>query len=124
MKQLVIDMNLVPAWTQVFARHGWAAVHWSSIGDPRAADQTIMEWARLHDAIVFTHDLDFGTMLALTHAAGPSVIQVRTQDVFPAFLEPILIPVLRQFEAELDAGALIVVDAGRSRVRLLPLGQT
>jgi predicted nuclease of predicted toxin-antitoxin system len=33
--------------------------------------------------VVFTHDLDFGGVLALTHAAGPSVIQVRSEDPVP-----------------------------------------
>jgi len=32
-----------------------------------------------------------------------------------------LIHVLRQFETELESGALIVVDAMRSRARILPL---
>jgi len=42
-----------------------------------------MAWARANGHVVFTHDLDFGTTLALTHAAGPSVIQVRGQNVLP-----------------------------------------
>jgi hypothetical protein len=32
-----------------------------------------MAWARANGHVVFTHDLDFGTTLALTHAADPSV---------------------------------------------------
>ena len=52
------------------------------VGHPRANDATIMAWASAHGHVVFTHDLDFGTALALTHADGPSVIQVRTQRVF------------------------------------------
>ena len=57
-------------------------VHWSTV-DIRAADDVIMSWARENGFIVFTHDLDFGVLLALTQAENPSVIQVRTQDVFP-----------------------------------------
>lgn len=71
--------------------------------------------------VVLTHDLDFGAMLAATQATGPSVAQVRTQDVRPQNLAPLLIPVLQQYESELGAGALLVVDEARSRVRLLPL---
>ena len=80
-----------------------------------------MEWARANDHIVFTHDLDFGAIIALTQAESPSVIQVRTQDVTPAHLAPTLIDVLGRYESELSAGALIVLDEGRSRVRILPL---
>jgi len=46
-----------------------------------------MAWAREHVHVVFTHDLDFGTLLALTRASGPSVIQVGSQDVLPEHLE-------------------------------------
>ena len=57
-----IDMNLSPDWIRVLGNHGWQAVHWSMVGDPRAADRTIMEWGERHGYTVFTHDLDFGTV--------------------------------------------------------------
>ena len=44
-----------------------------------------MDWARNNQHVVFTHDLDFGTMLALSHEAGPSVLQVRTEDTLPDY---------------------------------------
>jgi predicted nuclease of predicted toxin-antitoxin system len=72
---------------QVLERHGWSAIHWSTVGDPRANDRTIMDWASANDDVVFTHDLDFGTMLALTHSAGPSALQVRADDVLPDHLD-------------------------------------
>ena len=99
------------------------AVHWSTIGDPRAEDTDLMEWARINGHVMFTHDLDFGTMLALTQATSPSVIQVRTQDVTPSHLATAVIDVLQNNKILLESGALIVIDEGRSRVRILPLTQ-
>jgi len=49
----------------------------------RATDRSIMDWAESNGYMVFTHDLDFGTLLALTHKTGPSVLQVRGEDVLP-----------------------------------------
>jgi predicted nuclease of predicted toxin-antitoxin system len=118
---IVIDMNLSPSWVDLLQAHGWSAVHWSSIGDPRASDREIMDWAVANGSVVFTHDLDFGTALALTHAVGPSVIQVRGQDVLPDHMGNLVMAALRQFEAALAAGALVVIDERRSRVRILPL---
>ncbi len=80
-----------------------------------------MDWARQHDCVVFTHDLDFGAVLAVTRAAGPSVIQVRTQDVMPKHLGPLLASILSQHESVLEKGALLIVDESKARVRLLPL---
>lgn len=119
--QLVIDMNLSVEWVAELASHGWSAVHWSTFGEPSAEDSVIMSWALTHGYVVFTHDLDFGTMLALTHATGPSVFQVRGQHVLPEDIGPIVIAALHQHEAALAAGALVVVDLKNSRVRVLPL---
>jgi predicted nuclease of predicted toxin-antitoxin system len=118
--KLLIDMNLSPEWIAEFARHGWSALHWSTVGDSRADDSVIMDWARSNDHVVFTHDLDFGTALALTHSVGPSVIQVRGQDVLPEHMGSVVIAALRQHEAALESGALVVVEAKKSRVRILP----
>lgn len=121
--KILIDLNLSPEWVEVLERYGWKAVHWSTIGDPRAEDSVLMDLARANEYVVFTHDLDFGALLALTQAESPSVIQVRTQDVTPSHLATAVIEVMRTNEASLEAGALIVLDEGRSRVRILPLSR-
>jgi predicted nuclease of predicted toxin-antitoxin system len=94
--RLVVDMNLSVEGVAELARHGWAAVHWSTVGDPRADDSAIMAWARANGHAVFTHDLDFGTTLALTHATGPSVLRVRGQDVLPEDIGHAVVAALRQ----------------------------
>lgn len=119
--KILIDMDLSPDWVAAFAAQAIESVHWSTIGDPRAEDETIMDWARINDHVVFTHDLDFGTILALTQAENPSVVQVRAQNILPSHLANIVIAVLRENEALLKQGALIVIDEGKARVRILPL---
>ncbi len=83
--KILIDMNLTPEWVPLLQDAGWPATHWSTFGYPKATDRTIMDWAEANGYIVFTHDLDFGTLLALTHKTGPSVLQVRAQDAMPFF---------------------------------------
>ncbi|MFO5528070.1 MAG: DUF5615 family PIN-like protein [Cuspidothrix sp.] len=97
------------------------AVHWSNVGDIHEKDSVIMEWAKINGYIVFTHDLDFGSLLAATGANTPSVIQVRTQDILPSSIENIVISALNQFEFSLLSGALVTVDKAQSRVRILPI---
>lgn len=122
MIKLVIDVGLPSAWVDVFAKHGWPAVHWPTVGDPRAKDRIVMAWAREHGHVVFTHDLDFGALLALTRASGPSVIQVRAHDVLPAHLEDIVIATVRAYEGQIERGAIVTVDESRAKVRILPIG--
>ena len=117
----LVDMNLSPDWVSVLKSHGRSAVHWSMVGNPRASDRAIMDWAVMHEYVVMTHDLDFGAMLALSHAKGPSVLQVRAEDVLPDHLEGSVIAALKQHAGDLASGALVVVDESRSRVRVLPI---
>ena len=119
--KVVVDMNLSPEWATTLTSEGWQAVHWSAVGDPAAPDTAIMAWALKHEYVVFTHDLDFGTALALTHAAGPSVLQIRGADVLPEQSAQVLLAALRQHEAQLRSGALAVVEKNRSRIRVLPI---
>jgi len=119
--KVLVDMNLSPQWGPVLEQHGWPAVHWSQVGDPRAPDAAILAWAKANGYVVFTHDLDFGAILAATQVEGPSVIQVRAQNVLPNYLGASVIAAIRQHEALLEAGALISVDETTSRARILPL---
>jgi predicted nuclease of predicted toxin-antitoxin system len=119
--KFVIDMNLSPSWVQAFIEQGWDAVHWSTIGAVSASDEEIMVWAKENDHIVFTHDLDFGTILAATKAKSPSVIQVRTQDTAPDTLKSFLFAAVSQYQHLLQSGALIIIDQRKSRARILPL---
>lgn len=119
--RLVVDMNLSPQWVHTLRDFGHDARHWSEIGNAAAPDAEIMDWARSDGAVVFTHDLDFGHLLALTKAVGPSVIQIRTQDISPDAAAPAVVNALTRFERELAAGALVVIDEHRQRIRILPL---
>ncbi|WP_414718129.1 DUF5615 family PIN-like protein [Thiocapsa sp. UBA6158] len=80
-----------------------------------------MAWARERGHVVFTHDLDFGSLLFATNAAAPSVLQLRVQHIVPdvvgdAVLETLIIAV-----DSLNSGALVKIDPRRHRIRLLPL---
>ena len=119
--KLLVDVNLSPSWAFFLECDGWEATHWTAVGDPRASDREIMAWARTNGFVVFTHDLDFGAILAVTHAQGPSVIQVRAQDVSPEHLGSLVTDALCLYQAQLETGALIVVDENRCRVKILPL---
>ncbi|MBK7873470.1 MAG: DUF5615 family PIN-like protein [Saprospiraceae bacterium] len=119
--RFLIDMNLSPDWVDFFQKENLEAMHWSHVGDPRAPDTKIFNYAKVNDYIIFTHDLDFGAILAATNADAPSVIQAKTQDITPNVLGPKLIEAIRQHQSSLEKGALLTLDELRQRIRLLPL---
>jgi predicted nuclease of predicted toxin-antitoxin system len=94
---------------------------WSTVGKVTAPDSEVMTCAATNDYVVLTHDLDFSAILAATHGEKPSVVQIRDTEVSPAVIGPIVIAALRHTEFDLEAGALVTVDSGRIRVRLLQL---
>jgi len=70
---------------------------------------------------VITHDLDFGALLAVTGARGPSVVLLRTGDVSSSSAESLVLEALRVCANELAGGAIVTVDEAGQRVRVLPL---
>jgi predicted nuclease of predicted toxin-antitoxin system len=71
---------------------------------------------------VLTHDLDFGSRLAASRAIKPSVVQIRSADVYPEAIGLQVTAALRELRKELSDGALVTVDPNRTRLRLLPFG--
>jgi predicted nuclease of predicted toxin-antitoxin system len=119
--KVLVDMNLAPRWVDTLAAAGIEAAHWSTFGAHNAADSEIMAYARANDFIVFTHDLDFSSILAATQGDKPSVVQLRAEDTNPDVVGSAVAIALRQMAPELQEGALLTVEPGRTRLRLLPL---
>jgi len=119
--KFLIDMNLSPQWVSYLGDRGIEAVHWSTIGNPTAPDSEIFDFAATHRWIIFTHDLDFGMLLAMLRTCAPSVIQVRTEDVLPSAMGELVLRSIRSAEPYFETGALVTVDASRHRIRLLPI---
>ena len=109
-------------WIAAFIEAGIQSIHWSEVGDIRASDAEIMEYATLHGLTVFTKDLDFGAMLAESKRLRPSAVQVRAENASPEVVGPQVMYALRKMEDELRRGALLTVEPKNIRLRLLPFG--
>ncbi|WP_437671145.1 DUF5615 family PIN-like protein [Sorangium sp. So ce131] len=121
MIRLLVDMNLAPRWVGELGSLGIGAVHWSSVGAADATDREIFSWASANGCVVLTCDLDFTDLLAMTGAASPSVMLLRTRDIRANSLAKRVATVLREHAGALEQGALITVDETKSRIKTLPL---
>lgn len=72
---------------------------------------------------MLTSDLDFSALLATSSAGGPSVLQVRTQDVFPESLGAQVVRVLHEQSEALESGAIVTIDELTARARILPISR-
>jgi predicted nuclease of predicted toxin-antitoxin system len=119
--RFLVDMGLSRHTSNHLNRSGHDSIHLRDLGQQRSSDQEIIEQARNESRIILTHDLDFGRIVALSRGHLPSVITFRLQDMSPQNVNQRVELVIRRFETQLVAGALISVTEEDIRVRLLPV---
>ncbi len=86
----------------------------------RLPDREILEKARQESRVILTFDLDFGDLLAAGLQDTPSVLIFRLQNQTPSSVTPRLLAVLSETHHELEAGAVVIVEEARCRIRRLP----
>lgn len=119
--RLLLDVCVGRGWIAWLDAHDIAAARWRDLGRMTASDTEILEFARANGYIVFTHDLDFGTILATTGRDSPSVVQVRGSDLSPDAVGAMVLEALRECAELLAGGVLVTVDAKRARATVLPI---
>ena len=120
--KLLLDQNLSPLLEEALSAFGHDAVHVRTLGLRTASDTTIMDAARAESRVVVSADTDFGELLARTNAASPSVLLLRRQnDRRVAELGELIALNLPAVADDLAAGAIVVLNDERIRVRSLPI---
>ena len=117
----LIDQALQDAVAFRLAEEGHDASHVRALGLAGCTDNEVMALALAEERVLVTTDTDFGTILALTGAAGPSVLLLRgVGDSTPERVTALL-AVLSRVDDELAQGAVGVVEEDRYRIRHLPI---
>jgi len=121
--RFLADAGVSPLTVDFLIQFGHDAVHVRTLALQRAPDIDIVARARADSRVVLTFDLDFGEVLALGVLDKPSVVIFRLADERPAAVNERLAAVLAEQAAVLEAGALILIEDTRYRVRKLPIGR-
>lgn len=123
--KFLVDNALSPRLAAGLCAAGHDAVHVRDIGLQSATDIAIFEIAADQSRIIVSEDTDFGTMLALRDAAAPSVVLFRGMlDRRAGSLLDTLVANMAAVEADLEAGAVVVFEPSRIRIRRLPMWGT
>ncbi len=117
----LLDENMPPSLVARLVGMGYKARHIILMGWASTKDDRILELAAETGEIILTHDLDFGTLLALSGKAKPSVIQFRLQRPHVEDMAAFLGNYLPELEADLTEGALVTVDERMFKIRRLPI---
>jgi predicted nuclease of predicted toxin-antitoxin system len=111
-----------PLLVEMLTRDGHDVIHVRELGMSRSSDAEIMTAALAADRTVVSSDADFGELLARTNAGSPSVVLFRRQGQRRAAeLAGLLEANIDAVVDDLNAGAIVVIDADRVRIRRLPL---
>ena len=121
--RLLLDVNISPVWVEYLRAAGHDTTHWTSVGDARSTDDRIAGYAAQNGHVIITRDLDFGALLAASHAVQPSVVLLRGPGQLPPAAGIRLLRVLEQTADDLAAGAVVTMDVNKTRVRILPIGR-
>jgi predicted nuclease of predicted toxin-antitoxin system len=87
-----------------------------------ASDEVILAHARERGEVIVTHDLDFGTILAVEGSSTPSVIVLRLQRPTLDELAERVVSCATRVADALGAGAIVSVEDAAIRIRKLPVG--
>jgi len=114
-------MNLPPELSVLLSNKGVESVHWYNIGAPDSKDMDIMKYAKDNNYIVLTCDLDFSVILSVTKGQKPSIVQLRLQAFNLKEVAELVACTVLFYINDLDNGAILTINAKKSRIRILPL---
>lgn len=119
--KLLIDVGVAASTVQALRDRGHEVFALTEEGLHRLKDPEILSRAIGERRVIIAFDLDFGSLLALGARSFPSVVTLRFRDQTPASVTRPLLDALDLYREELAAGAVLVVEEGRCRLRRLPI---
>lgn len=119
--KILLDMNVPLKFLDLLTNKGIEALRWSDVGLPGAPDVEIVAYAKENEYIILTYDLDFSTILSITHDLKPSIIQIRTSVRDAQIAVDLIASALTMYESEMKKGSIMSINIKKARLRLLPL---
>jgi predicted nuclease of predicted toxin-antitoxin system len=120
--RFLADMGLSQGVVEWLRSAGHDAIHLRDEGLHRLPNGDIFQKGFIEHRVVLTFDHDFGEIVAASEGRVVSVVLFRLHNTRTGHVIERLQAVLEQSSAELQSGAIIVVEEGRHRVRRLPIG--
>lgn len=122
--KFIVDNALSPQVAEDLNDAGYDSVHVRDYKLQAADDDVIFSRAASEGRIIISADTDFGTLLALYKTSEPSVIIFRRLSHFlPAHQVALLLANLPAIEADLNTGAIVIIQEDSIRIRHLPIGE-
>ena len=115
------NMNISPYTVKNLREKGWNIVRVSELMDAGSKDIEILKYAREHNKVLITQDLDFSALLAVGGYEKPSIINLRLENARPDYVTNRIIATVSELEKELELGIIVRVDEVSARYKSLPI---
>ena len=119
--EFMANMNISPFTVKNLREKGWNILRVSELMDPGSKDIEILSYAREHNKVLITQDLDFSSLLAVGGYEKPSVINLPLENARPDYVTERIIATVSELEKELELGIIVSVDEASARYRSLPI---
>lgn len=119
--KVLLDESLSQRLCDPLVKAGHDAVHVGDLDLLSEPDEVIMQAARDSDRVLISADTDFGTLLAFSGDEWPSVLLLRGRGRTKPDRVSLIVEALTAAQAELEDGAIVVLDGNRLRIRVLPI---
>jgi predicted nuclease of predicted toxin-antitoxin system len=117
--RFIIDNALSWRLARGLTKGGHDAVHLQTLNMGDDEDEDIFEYAGKDGRFIITRDSDFDKLISEHQSVQPSVILLRVSETRPSPLVTMLLSVLPSLQADLEAGAYIVITDDAIHIRRL-----
>jgi predicted nuclease of predicted toxin-antitoxin system len=120
--RVLLDQGVPRDAAALLRELGYDCTHVGEIGMSQASDEEIIAWSLERTATVVTLDADFHAILAVSGAAGPSVIRIRRQGLDAFAVVELIKTVLVDYEPDMRRGSLVTIKQNKTTCHRLPIG--
>lgn len=119
--RLLVDESIQQQVAVLLTEAGHDAVHLSDLDLLGATDEQVLASAYETGRTLITADTDFGALLSVTGSSGPSVLLLRRPGRHVPQRADAILSAVETARLHIEAGALVVVEPHRLRIRQLPI---
>ena len=117
----LVNLCIPPKLILKLQEFGYNGIRVDKLGMSKSSDYEIFEYAKQHDMVIITADMDFTRILAYTKSGKPSTIVFHLKNPSYEKMVKYLKEALIKFEENLQKGAIILIKEGKIRIRNLPV---